>query len=75
MVRPSLLLFGVVVAAFLIAASIDEGLAPTLFDRYRAPPPATCGDAMEVPDIVVVPPPRFVDNTLTPGAQISTQLP
>ena len=41
----------------------------------RAAAPATCGVAIEVPDMVAVPPVREVDWIDTPGAQIWTQLP
>src|SRR5216684_6623679 len=37
--------------------------------------PATCGQAMLVPLITVVPPPSLSDSTLTPGAHISTSGP
>ena len=30
--------------------------------------PATCGEAIEVPDNDDVPPPVYVDNTCVPGA-------
>lgn len=40
--------------------------------RNSAIAPATCGEAMEVPDSVVVPPPLAVDRTETPGAAIAT---
>jgi hypothetical protein len=38
--------------------------------RQSAATPATCGVAMLVPDIVVVPPPIFVDVMHTPGPAI-----
>lgn len=75
MVLPSLLVLAVVVAADLSADSTMAGEAPVLFERKSAPAPAPCGEAMEVPDIVVVPPPRRVERMLTPGAQRSTQDP
>jgi hypothetical protein len=55
--------------------STVAALAPVCEDRYRAPVPATWGEAIEVPDFVVVPPPLRVERMLTPGAQMSTQLP
>jgi hypothetical protein len=69
-----LLLFAVVVAAVFSAPSTDAGLT-LVRDRYKAAPPAPCGLAIEVPDNVVVPPFNRVERMLTPGAQISTQLP
>jgi hypothetical protein len=74
-VRLSLLLFEVVVAALLSADSTCDGLAPVFDERYSAPPPAPWGEAIDVPDIVVVPPFLFVERIETPGAQMSTQLP
>lgn len=65
----------VVVAADFNAASTVAGAAPGWLDRYRPPPPAVCGDAIDVPDIVVVPPPFLVERMLTPGDQMSTQSP
>jgi hypothetical protein len=38
----------------------------------RAAAPATCGDAMLVPEIVLYPPPGHVDRMQTPGAAMST---
>jgi hypothetical protein len=43
--------------------------------KYKAATPATCGDAMDVPDFVLVPPVLAVDRIPVPGAKISTQLP
>ena len=43
--------------------------------QASAATPATCGQAMLVPLIVVVPPPSLSDSTLTPGAQRSTSGP
>jgi hypothetical protein len=43
--------------------------------RYNAATPATCGDAIEVPAFVEVPPVVDSDTIPTPGANISTQLP
>jgi hypothetical protein len=37
-------------------------------DLYSAPTPATCGDAIDVPLIVLVPPVYQSDLTETPGA-------
>lgn len=74
-VRPSLLLFAVVVAADLSAFSTADGLPPVCDDKYRAPLPAAWGEAIDVPDIVVVPPPLRVDRMLTPGAHMSTHEP
>jgi hypothetical protein len=42
-----------------------------LLQRIAATP-ATCGLAIEVPLLVVVPPPNWVDRMLTPGAAIAT---
>jgi hypothetical protein len=55
--------------------STVAGLAVVLRDRKSAAEPATCGEAMEVPDSVVVPPPSLVERMLEPGAQMSTQEP
>lgn len=57
------------------ALSTAEGLSVVCDERYRAPVPPVCGEAIEVPDIVVVPPPLLVERMLTPGAQMSTQEP
>ncbi len=70
-----MLLLAVVVASLLRVSSTVEGLAASFDERYRAAPPAPCGEAMEVPLIVVVPPPFLVERMLTPGAQMSTQEP
>jgi hypothetical protein len=69
-----LLLFAVVVAAVLSAPSTLAGVVLVL-ERYSPAPPAACGLAIDVPDMVVVPPFTRVDKVLTPGAQTSTQLP
>jgi len=60
--------------AFKVASTV-AGEAVVALDRYSPPVPATCGEAMEVPDMVVVPPLLYVDAMLTPGAQMSTQKP
>ena len=44
-------------------------------DRSSAAAPVTCGAAIEVPDIVVCPPPILVDTIASPGAAMSTTLP
>ena len=46
-------------------------------ERRRATAPATCGEAIEVPDIVVVAVSLvwYADNVPTPGAQMSRQEP
>ena len=52
-----------------------EGDADLFSAKYAAATPATCGDAIDVPDIVCDPPPREVDTILLPGANISTTEP
>lgn len=75
MSRPSLLVVPVEVAALLSAPSTEAALAPVWDERYRAPVPPECGEAIDVPDLVVVPPPFLVERMLTPGAHMSTQEP
>lgn len=72
--RPSLLFVPVVVAAPVNLLSTVAGVPAVSFERYSAPPPP-CGEAIDLPDIVVVPPPLRVERMLTPGAQMSTQAP
>lgn len=57
------------------AAFTAAGDADGCVDLYRAAAPATCGLAMDVPEIVLYPPPRHVDSTHTPGAAMSTSGP
>src|SRR5215475_4132839 len=54
--------------------SIWAGVAIGFEDKYRAAAPATCGEAIEVPERTSVPPPLLVERIMTPGAQMSTQL-
>jgi hypothetical protein len=48
------------------------GTGPPLLDRYSATAPATCGLDMDVPLIVLYPPPFQVERMHTPGAVRST---
>src|SRR5262245_19323305 len=49
--------------------------AEGLRERYSASAPATCGEAMDVPLMVVVLPFFEVESTLTPGADRSISVP
>src|SRR5262245_28960052 len=73
--RPSLLLRFTQTSVDFSADSTLAADALVFDERYSVPEPATCGEAIDVPEKVVVPPPRRVESTLTPGAQISTQFP
>ena len=66
-----------VVAAVLSADVTALGVAVGLPARYSATTPATCGDAIDVPLIVLVTlfPVCQADVMLLPGAKMSTQLP
>src|SRR5436190_24143849 len=48
---------------------------PVLRERSSAATPATCGDAIDVPENETMPPPSRVEGMPTPGAQMSTQDP
>ncbi len=64
------------VAAALRALSAWTADCPTpAADRHSTPPPATCGEAIEVQERALVAEPGQVDRTLTPVAQMSTQSP
>ena len=65
------------VAAFTIALVTVVGVADGFDCRYNAAIPATCGDAIDVPDhvAVVVGLPIIDDVMLTPGAKMSRQVP
>jgi hypothetical protein len=70
-----LLVVPVPTALDLSALSTVAALAPVLLDRYRPAVPTTSLAAIDVPDIVVVPPPFRVARIDALGAQRSTQLP
>ena len=61
----------------MIAAATVAGEAPGLLSRNKAATPATCGVAMEVPEMVLVAVSLvFHDEVmLDPGAKISTHVP
>ena len=65
------------VAAPETAPATLAGAAVGFICRYNAAMPATCGDAIEVPDhvAVVVVPPIIDDVMLTPGANMSRHVP
>ena len=72
-----MLVVSVDVALPLSADSTEAGAA-RLFSGLESqsdPPAAVCGEAIDVPDIVVVPPPFLVERMLAPGAQMSTHGP
>src|SRR5690606_12065031 len=70
---PDSLLF---VALFVSAAATCAGVADGFVCRYSAAAPATCGEAIDVPDIVALPEVLLrADVMLLPGAKMSTQLP
>src|SRR5262249_28318151 len=80
--RPSLLVLRAFLVPLLmkialafIAASTNTALSVGWLERYSAAVPPTCGAAMRVPALVVVPPPNSVESILTPGAQTSTHAP
>ena len=66
-----------VVAADPIVAATCAGVLSGLAERIRAASPATCGDAIEVPEIVLVAVVDVfhADVIPVPGAKTSTQLP
>src|SRR5690606_14657370 len=66
-----------VVAVETIASATCEGEAEGLACRYSAAAPATCGDAIEVPEIVLVALSEVyqAEVMLLPGAKRSRQLP
>jgi hypothetical protein len=68
---------GFVVALLMIAAVTVAGDAPGFVSRKRAATPATCGVAIEVPEIVFVAVSLvFHDEVmLEPGAKMSTHVP
>src|SRR3954464_2526106 len=53
----------------------SAGVSVGFLDSRTAAAPVTCGVAIEVPEIVFVPPPSQSEVTLTPGAKRSTQEP
>ena len=61
----------------IIAAVTAAGDAPGVVSRKSAATPATCGVAIEVPEIVLVAVSLVLqaDVMLEPGAKISTQVP
>jgi hypothetical protein len=66
-----------VAALFFKAASICAVVVPILFSRYNAATPATCGLAMDVPEIVLMALLLVIhaDVIELPGAKISTTEP
>jgi len=68
-------LFGV--ELLMIAAVTCAGVAVGFVSRNKAATPATCGDAIEVPEIVLVAVSLVLqaDVMLLPGAKMSTQVP
>src|SRR5262245_45344338 len=76
MLRPACLPWISVSRAWLSkASSTCLAVALGCLDRYSAAAPVTCGVAIDVPDLMLVPPFSLVDTTFTPGAQMSTQGP
>ena len=65
------------VAMLLSADCTDAGEVPGLACRYNAAAPATCGVAMEVPEIVLVAVEEVYQAEVIeePGARISTTVP
>ena len=53
----------------------SAGAVPGLRARHSADTPATCGEAIDVPDRVLLPPPRAAETMSRPGANTSTQRP
>jgi hypothetical protein len=66
--KPALALL---VSAVCTCAGVAVGVTP----KYNAAVPATCGVAIDVPLIVLVPPLSQSDVTSTPGALILTHEP
>ena len=68
-------LFGV--ELLMIAAVTVAGEAPGLASKNNAATPATCGDAIDVPEMVLVAVSlvRHAEVMLLPGAKMSTQVP
>ena len=68
-------LFGV--ELLMIAAATVAGDAPGFASRNKAATPATCGDAIDVPEIVLVAVSLVlhVEVMLLPGAKMSTHVP
>jgi hypothetical protein len=66
-----------VVALLMIAAVTVAGEAPGFVSKKRAATPATCGEAIEVPEIVLVAVSlvRHAEVILEPGAKMSTHVP
>lgn len=64
-------------ALFFKAVSICAVVVPRLFSRYNAATPATCGHAMDVPEIVLIAVLLVIhaDVISNPGAKISTTEP
>lgn len=65
------------VALLVIAAATSAGDAAEFVSRKSAATPATCGDAIEVPEMVFVAasPVAHADVILEPGAKMSTHVP
>jgi hypothetical protein len=61
----------------MIAAATVAGEAPGFVSRNNAATPATCGVAIDVPEIVLVAVSlvRHAEVMLLPGAKMSTQVP
>src|SRR5688500_17631307 len=53
-------------------ALTDSGVAVGLRARKSAAAPATCAEAIDVPDISAHRPPSLTDRTSSPGARMST---
>src|SRR5829696_802732 len=68
-------LFQFVLPAAWRAAFTWAGVELGLFALYSAAAPVTCGVAIDVPLIVLYPPPFQVDRMHTPGAMRSTSVP
>ena len=64
-------------AVFTISLRTVEGEAVVLFCKYNAATPATCGEAIEVPEIVFVAVSLVYQAEVIeePGAKISRQVP
>lgn len=63
------------VARFTMSELTSAGDQPGLAAVTRAAAPATCGDAIDVPDKLALPPFGVADTIAEPGANRSTQVP
>ena len=65
------------VEPLMIAAVTCDGVAAGFVSRNKAATPATCGDAIDVPEIVLVAVSLVLhaEVMLLPGAKMSTQVP